>query len=547
MRVSSFKAQYRQAPARSVTPPPPAYEPISPVLAPSDLPAAAPSSAKDNITQEGHDASSPALQERSGNGRRENTSLRLSPSPATSEKPFQAASLPPSNVYQPPALRSPIETLANAAVSTFDTKSVYAEHSRRPSQTPFFSPAAATSRPGPSEHAPQHAYPEPSSAYSERPSKRARSEHFPQSARPATSHNPGWSYNVEQMADRGVGTYQLDAAASYHQQESQMKRLSDAELLLNFAISAPYSLQNSHSPTAKRWSFSHAQTLQQQSAPQPNGVQPAVHYKDLKVDNAAPSDRRYSLHSAEAGANSAGVSNPIRPPVQIHTPPEDPLGAPVPISTGVPNDPEKKLKKSQGWPKGKPRGSRNGTTTERKRKPVIKQGHIPANVSNGAPSAAQLHSPQSPLADGQEGHQYGNAGLSVPSAQAPAALQRRRLSYPYAAESDMRVSTAGSRSPRAHSVPPPTAMAATPLSDDAINFDTARSHDASQVTICAGCHSTDSLTSIGDGEQWISCDGCKEWFHYACVGFKSEREVRVIDKFYCEGCRPKFGNTTSEP
>lgn len=63
--------------------------------------------------------------------------------------------------------------------------------------------------------------------------------------------------------------------------------------------------------------------------------------------------------------------------------------------------------------------------------------------------------------------------------------------------------------------------------------------------ICASCKSSDSAVKVGDGEQWIGCDGCKEWYHYACAGFNSEREVRDVNKFYCEPCRPKFGQTTS--
>lgn len=62
--------------------------------------------------------------------------------------------------------------------------------------------------------------------------------------------------------------------------------------------------------------------------------------------------------------------------------------------------------------------------------------------------------------------------------------------------------------------------------------------------ICAACKSSESEIKVGDGEQWIGCDGCKEWHHYACAGFNSEREVRDVNKFYCEPCRPKFGATT---
>ena len=63
--------------------------------------------------------------------------------------------------------------------------------------------------------------------------------------------------------------------------------------------------------------------------------------------------------------------------------------------------------------------------------------------------------------------------------------------------------------------------------------------------ICAACKSSESVVKVGDGEQWIGCDGCKEWYHYPCAGFNSEREVREVNKFYCEPCRPKFGETTS--
>ena len=65
--------------------------------------------------------------------------------------------------------------------------------------------------------------------------------------------------------------------------------------------------------------------------------------------------------------------------------------------------------------------------------------------------------------------------------------------------------------------------------------------------VCAACNFTRSTV---DGENdinstsWISCDACKSWFHFACAGFKNEREVRGVDKFRCRKCKPIHGPTT---
>lgn len=48
---------------------------------------------------------------------------------------------------------------------------------------------------------------------------------------------------------------------------------------------------------------------------------------------------------------------------------------------------------------------------------------------------------------------------------------------------------------------------------------------------------------LGD-VTWISCDGCKRWFHIVCAGFKNDREIRTVDKFICKTCRPFHGQTT---
>lgn len=68
-----------------------------------------------------------------------------------------------------------------------------------------------------------------------------------------------------------------------------------------------------------------------------------------------------------------------------------------------------------------------------------------------------------------------------------------------------------------------------------------------EPAICAACNFTrNSISAETDTEStsWISCDGCKSWFHFACAGFKSEREVRAVDKYRCRSCKKIYGPTT---
>lgn len=79
-------------------------------------------------------------------------------------------------------------------------------------------------------------------------------------------------------------------------------------------------------------------------------------------------------------------------------------------------------------------------------------------------------------------------------------------------------------------------------------------HDAGkslvQAVVPAVCAACSFSRSTVDGEtdnnstSWISCDACKSWFHFACAGFKNEREVRGVDKFRCRKCRTVHGPTT---
>ncbi|PYH68793.1 [Histone H3]-lysine-36 demethylase [Aspergillus vadensis CBS 113365] len=70
--------------------------------------------------------------------------------------------------------------------------------------------------------------------------------------------------------------------------------------------------------------------------------------------------------------------------------------------------------------------------------------------------------------------------------------------------------------------------------------------EESNQASCAACNLV--RIPMDTGEQgdvtWISCDGCKRWFHIVCAGFKSDRELRTVDKFICRECRPIYGQTT---
>ena len=65
--------------------------------------------------------------------------------------------------------------------------------------------------------------------------------------------------------------------------------------------------------------------------------------------------------------------------------------------------------------------------------------------------------------------------------------------------------------------------------------------------VCASCNFSRNSSAIENDNyatSWISCDGCKAWFHFACAGFKNDREVRSVDKYRCRKCKPLYGSTT---
>ncbi|EMD66310.1 hypothetical protein COCSADRAFT_84394 [Bipolaris sorokiniana ND90Pr] len=542
-RISSFKEQYRRASARAATPPPPVYEPLSPTLPPTELSSAHPAS-KANIptvslppgahTHTAH-IQTPTL------GQSTRASGKLA-SPAVTYDP-SSRSVPPAAPPQPAtpyslAQASPIEALADVAVTSQHTSRPFVELSRHPA----YPAASPTTLPYPiAERAPAHAFPrEHAYPFNERPAKRARSEVYgsPQygqsQSRPATSHIPGWSYNVEHMVDNGSRIYQPPGEPN--------DRLSDAQLLLDFFN---VSTQTAHSPpsTAKRWSISHTAPMEHSpgqiqqlgeppspfTAPQPPSIdhyhqhtQPVI---DTKHPLGQPPHAAQTAPSTQIHPPTDEASNPVAQPA---------IQGPVPVE-------EPKTKRQQGWPKGKARGGRSSTSatsSKRKRTPKPKS----ASSAGATGPAEQTQSPQSLHAEQPAAVAVENsappAELAEPAQTSPTQARRHSFStstLPNPIEPPL------SASSRAKSLPlgsQPTAPAPVDAPAEPANA------PVEPELICASCKSSESVVKVGDGEQWIGCDGCKEWYHYPCAGFNSEREVREVNKFYCEPCRPKFGETT---
>ena len=74
-----------------------------------------------------------------------------------------------------------------------------------------------------------------------------------------------------------------------------------------------------------------------------------------------------------------------------------------------------------------------------------------------------------------------------------------------------------------------------------------KAKNAAGSAVCSACkfaRNSAPMDGNNNATSWISCDGCKLWFHFACAGFKNEREVRAVDKYRCKKCKPIYGATS---
>lgn len=166
---------------------------------------------------------------------------------------------------------------------------------------------------------------------------------------------------------------------------------------------------------------------------------------------------------------------------------------------------EQKTRVYKGWPKGKPRGPRQAPYAKRGTKTGSKKsqgdggpGQGSASGSTGSPAPSGADMSMEYLAEIEDGDSL-LAGLMQSQHQAASELDgdtkvTRAVEEPTV---DLPASTDSAQPARTRS---PNKQTAKDNSDD----------------LCAACHNT-RTSDLQD--FWISCNGCKSWFHHTCVGF----------------------------
>lgn len=401
----------------------------------------------------------------------------------------------------------------------------------------------------------------------ERPSKRARSDagysqQYHGTVRPATSHNlsGNWSYNSVEPIPSGVH-------AAYPSPAVNAEVFDIAQALVALRSG---SIDQSHG--ARRSIAAPENQVSRDGLPRRREVPAQLiqsSFQDVGlVDGHQARPHRHSIttyqpepHHPVVDAVEATPTSQALPKMQTHTPPED-----VPDLVNTANSVEepppvegKKGKSHQGWPKGKPRGPRNKGANKKTAKAANKAAELVA-VPPKEQGIDQLQSPQS-LNEVPPGSASTERKEIPPPKQEPEIPHRpipvqtttttgkRRNSFPDSHGPDTADTTKERLSmSRAASVPPDNSMLIKGSSspDPAALCDSAPKLPVAPVEeeiICAGCNFSRG-PSPGQNDQWIGCNGCQNWYHFACAGFRNAKEVNDIDKFHCRSCKPTCGPTT---
>ncbi|KAF2760104.1 hypothetical protein EJ05DRAFT_498076 [Pseudovirgaria hyperparasitica] len=393
---------------------------------------------------------------------------------------------------------SPIDALANAASSAGASASPLLEVGP-PTQSPTYThaqhvfvpqqPRSVKRRTGDGE---------------ERPAKRARSEmlksavHASRASRPATSYvTPPVAYNVEQMVNNGMRMHREPRRLS---EAEERERQQDAELLVFFTQTACFR-KNSFDQNAHR--------------------SIVVTRPSEDVVHDSPPSEKDSSHDA----------------IQTQTPPEDVY------STSILDETEKKVEVAVEVHNPE----RDAQKTELAKD--VDDQDIPGrplespNAQHEDPIPDQLQSPKSLGHDNSyHGQQHDKQSADSHSSDDMKSIRHDRRKSEASAQLQIVTQIHGGPSlTRGISVPPDNAMLIREamLDNTAIQVPT---HETEPVTICPTCSFSSSMN--GELKNWIECSGCQQWYHFACAGFRSDRDVQRVDKFFCRSCKPKYGPTT---
>lgn len=368
----------------------------------------------------------------------------------------------------------------------------------------------------------------------EPPHKRARSEAQPSDFARSHGARPATSYETIRWANAG---HHLPAPYSHE------RRVEEAALLLNFSTTGgsplatltPLAPAAGLSATPRPHANSFPRDPQQQRPdesilkasllppfdPQNYILPPPVLPSPQRTSEGnGTSPEASSERNAEdplitdslVQSSSNTLANAV-PPQQTRTPPEEPESHAV---NGKRIKDTVTAPKKRGWPKGKPRGpSVKKTTVD---KPPSKRTSGRKKLNDSAKAKAAL-STFSSVEKAKRQRRHSSSAVPVPAEKVKLELARRSQSVPrdvHLVIREMSQLKTGRRTNR-----------------------------TTAVTICAKCNRTrNSTASAGELDEWISCNGCKQWFHLDCAGFKKSHEVRDVDKYFCAPCEPTHGTTT---
>lgn len=343
------------------------------------------------------------------------------------------------------------------------------------------------------------------------PSKRARSEKLP---------SPEMSRNQITRVTR---------PATSHEQTPQ-SRMMEAELLLNFSQIARQAYPSSNatkSQYARQASRIHHQPTPELSSPSPSrphfekasnstGILQECEEEDLKKPVQAGGRNDNSMASPSQGHASLGLDTPVVGAWTLNATDSKIFDGPKNLQNGV------AVEQSRGALTD--RGDARSFVPDTESKDL---NPLPRYCEPAASAQEEICNNESSVAHGTLGSGLDIGGNSTVTTSNAVSSRARSV---------------GECASRANGSPMVTLE-----NGSTSSIDISESEKFRSAAVCAACKFQRNSSSIeGDNHatSWINCDGCKSWFHFACAGFKNEREVRAVDKFRCKKCKPVHGATT---